>query len=541
MTGKNEISPKNFLRYCELPALLLIFALVLVAPVGAAVITISPGQSITTAITSAGSGGTVILNPGIYSQHGISVGNAVTIKADTANGHGPWDTIIDGANSGTGIFTDNSGYDLSIDNLTMQNGVSTSSGGAIYNPNGIVTVTSSTFNGCSASSSMLSVFGGAIFARSVTVTSSTFNGCSASGRPGSGGAIDAGSVTVTSSTFNGCSAMAGGGAIYAGSVTVTSSSFNGCSASVGGAIGIYDSFTISSSTFTGCSAGFGGAIYTPNGGGTIHFCRIYQDSLATAVYTHGSSLDASDNWWGSNSDPSGNTAGGVITSPYLMLGISASPSMITAAGTSTISANLTYDSTGHQASGGTIANGTPVLFTSGDGTFLPETAITKSGVASTTFTPTSTGTAHITATIDGQSVTVPVTVTSGSSSATAIVIDPATTPATVYAGVDTHGIYWSNSGSWTPATTQPSNKHIRALVINPLDHTHLFAGTYGGGVNRSVNSGVDWGPCGNTGLANLNVLSLVSDSTGTLYAGTEAGVFTSTDCNTWTAQNSGLP
>jgi hypothetical protein len=126
--------------------------------------------------------------------------------------------------------------------------------------------------------------------------------------------------------------------------------------------------------------------------------------------------------------------------------------------------------------------------------------------------------------------------------ATSIVIDPAT-PSNIYVGVDGQGVYrTTTSGSaWTAATTQPANKNIRALVINPVTHSTLFAGTYGGGVNRSTNSGVDWGPCGNTGLANLNVLSLVTNTTGQLYAGTEAGVYTSGDCDTWTALNNGLP
>ena len=127
--------------------------------------------------------------------------------------------------------------------------------------------------------------------------------------------------------------------------------------------------------------------------------------------------------------------------------------------------------------------------------------------------------------------------------ATAIAVDPSSA-STVYAGIDTRGIYRTTDGgsSWSPATTQPGNLHIRALVISPPDRTHLFTGTYGGGVNRSVNSGVDWLPCTNNGLANLNTLSLVSDSAGRLYAGTEGGVFTSTDgCTNWVAVNNGLP
>jgi ligand-binding sensor domain-containing protein len=135
-----------------------------------------------------------------------------------------------------------------------------------------------------------------------------------------------------------------------------------------------------------------------------------------------------------------------------------------------------------------------------------------------------------------------VTPATSGTNVTSIVIDPVT-PANVYAGVDGSGIYRSTTsgGSWTGATTQPVNKNIRALVIKPAAPATLFAGTYGGGVYTSSDSGDHWTACTNTNLANLNVLSLVSNSTGGLYAGTENGVYTSSDCNTWTAINGGLP
>ena len=58
----------------------------------------------------------------------------------------------------------------------------------------------------------------------------------------------------------------------------------------------------------------------------------------------------------------------------------------------------------------------------------------------------------------------------------------------------------------------------------------------------SGDSGVTWVACTNTNLANQNLKSLVIDGSGKLYAGSEAGVFTSIDgCGTWTAMNSGLP
>ena len=53
---------------------------------------------------------------------------------------------------------------------------------------------------------------------------------------------------------------------------------------------------------------------------------------------------------------------------------------------------------------------------------------------------------------------------------------------------------------------------------------------------------MEWTACGNTDLTNLNVVSLTVDANGKLYAGTEAGVFVSSDnCATWAAMNNGLP
>ncbi|MDO9036473.1 MAG: choice-of-anchor D domain-containing protein [Methanoregula sp.] len=124
-----------------------------------------------------------------------------------------------------------------------------------------------------------------------------------------------------------------------------------------------------------------------------------------------------------------------------------------------------------------------------------------------------------------------------------ILIDPKT-PANVFAGLDGAGIFRSiNSGSlWTPASMTPATTRIRALAISPLDSSKLFSATYGGGVYRSTDSGASWSVCTNTGLSSLNVISLVADPAGKLYAGTEAGVFTSTDdCDSWTAANTGLP
>ena len=123
-----------------------------------------------------------------------------------------------------------------------------------------------------------------------------------------------------------------------------------------------------------------------------------------------------------------------------------------------------------------------------------------------------------------------------------IVIDPAT-PATLYSGLDGAGVYKStdSGANWTAATTQPANTRIKALVIQPGDSAALFAATYGGGAFKSADSGVNWSACA-AQPANLNLLSLTMDAAGKLYAGSEAGVFVSSDgCASWTEINTGLP
>jgi hypothetical protein len=138
----------------------------------------------------------------------------------------------------------------------------------------------------------------------------------------------------------------------------------------------------------------------------------------------------------------------------------------------------------------------------------------------------------------GQAVCVPIP-----KAVSSVVYDPANLQ-NLYTGIDNAGVYLSTNGgsTWTPATTQPTSNRVKAVVLTPGDGTRLFAATYGGGVFVSANSGIDWSSCTNTGLTNLNLLSLTIDNTGRLYAGSEAGVFVSGDgCGTWAAINSGLP
>jgi photosystem II stability/assembly factor-like uncharacterized protein len=124
----------------------------------------------------------------------------------------------------------------------------------------------------------------------------------------------------------------------------------------------------------------------------------------------------------------------------------------------------------------------------------------------------------------------------------AIAVDP-DAPERLYTALDRAGIFTSRDRgkTWAPAAVQPSNKRIRALAVNP-DGARLFAATYGDGVFTSTDHGVTWSVCKNTGLASGNVGSLLLGTDGTLYAGTDRGVFMSRDgCAGWTTLLGGDP
>jgi ligand-binding sensor domain-containing protein len=136
----------------------------------------------------------------------------------------------------------------------------------------------------------------------------------------------------------------------------------------------------------------------------------------------------------------------------------------------------------------------------------------------------------------------PIQFTTSGFATRSIVIDPAT-PAKVYSALDGSGVYRStdSGANWTAATTQPGNLNVRALVIKPGSPATLFAASYGGGVFISTDSAATWAACA-TQPSNTNLLSLAMDATGRLYAGSEAGVFVSSnDGAAWTAVNTGLP
>ncbi|MGB7993518.1 hypothetical protein [Methanoregula sp.] len=341
-----------------------------------------------------------------------------------------------GSGDGGAIYA--SGSAITITNTTFTMCTAGNSGGAVYYPGGVTesgtsvelplsnaVISSSTFTYCTSANE-----GGAVYTQDdlATVTSSTFSDCGVTEEYGYGGAISAGFLSINYSTISGCSASGAN--------------------SWGGALAVPESLMMNSTSITNCGIGPGG-----NGGaiaayqGTIQYSRLVNDNTSAyyAVVMVGfgkpgptgshvvtttpvapglesESLDATDNWWGTNSNVSGFVSSGVSYNPWLVLGISASPTSIAAGGSSAVQANLIYDSNGDNtySPGNAVPDGIPVSFAviSGPGGVNPSQASTSAGLAGTTFTSFQSGTEGVQATVDGQSVSVPITVTGKARSST---------------------------------------------------------------------------------------------------------------------------
>ena len=348
--------------------------------------TSGPKLSIRSATEAVTSGGTVNIADGIYNganNRGITIDKDMTIT-----GQSQTSTIINGEKANR-IFYINSGVTAFIQNLTINGTITQEAGAAIINY-GNVTVTNSTFTNNTA------IWGGAIYNYStVTVADSTFTNNTVNNY---GGVIhnDHGTVTVTNSTFNNNTAKYGGGAI----------------------MNYYGTLTVTGSTFTNnTSNNDGGAIYN-EGTGYVNFNRIVGNTAANgdAIYNYSGNLDATNNWWGSNTNPKDITnliAGnvdGVHADPWIVLTIAADPTTINNLDTSQVTADLNHNSDNTDISGQGLPEGIPVTFTATNGTMNPASSSTVNGAAVSTFTANKSGTATVNATVDLQTVSVDINI-----------------------------------------------------------------------------------------------------------------------------------
>ncbi len=124
----------------------------------------------------------------------------------------------------------------------------------------------------------------------------------------------------------------------------------------------------------------------------------------------------------------------------------------------------------------------------------------------------------------------------------ALAIDPSS-PSTVYAGTSGGGIFKSiDSGlNWTAGNAGLFASRVRALALDPSGQTTIYA-AHGAGISKSEDGGASWVATGGSPPTFfVNGLAMDPSAATTLYAATDAGVFKSLDAgDRWTAANSGL-
>lgn len=247
-------------------------------------------------------------------------------------------------------------------------------GGAIYNDGSLTISSNSIFN-----SNIAQWYGGAICNDgTLNISNSSFTGNEVQVLNWStGGAIyNYGSSTISGSTFTNNTSQGAGGAIcnQGNGLTISGSMFTSNTArGDGGAIYNYDdSLKVTNSTFTNNAARAGGAIWNYGGDITsriIQFNRIVGNNPSNSeIYSEYGTVDATLNWWGSNSSPAGKistgTKGVVLFNPWIVLTITANPTTINNGGTSQLTADLLHDSNGiyHNSSNGHVPD-IPVTLT----------------------------------------------------------------------------------------------------------------------------------------------------------------------------------
>jgi photosystem II stability/assembly factor-like uncharacterized protein len=119
----------------------------------------------------------------------------------------------------------------------------------------------------------------------------------------------------------------------------------------------------------------------------------------------------------------------------------------------------------------------------------------------------------------------------------AVAVDP-TDPAVIYAGTFGGGVFKTidGGGTWAAMNTGLANLFVDSLVLDPVHPSRLFAGTDGAGVFRSLDGGATWTL--SFGPAPVAAMAIAPTNPAMVYAGVAArgvgGVFSTTDGgDTW--------
>ena len=353
--------------------------------------------------------------------------------------------------NGGAIFNNvqyNTVQSIDMINDTFNNNTALGDGGAIYNymynTNSpmIINVTNDTFTNNLANN------GGAIFnyatyyyqkPTSINITNSSFmnnhalvNGgavCNIGNTYANYSFYHPETTYINDSTFTKNKANGNGGAIYndggAGGralININTSTLTINTAINGGAIyntnstGLGNITVTNSTLFNNTATNLGGGLYN-NGNATLHFNRIVFNNAVNGIliYHAGGTINATLNWWGINSGPTGNMVFGTTNfTPWIVLSINANPTTINNGGTSTITADLLHDSNGiyHDPANGVVPYTGPANFKATHGTITDVNF--SNGLATGTFKATLDGTANVNSTVDNQTVSTLINILSSS-------------------------------------------------------------------------------------------------------------------------------
>ena len=399
---------------------------------------------------TANSTGEDVYGGGIYNEGTLTINNS-TITNNTATG-------TNGNAYGGGIY--NSGT-LIINNSTITNNTATTTdgyadGGGISNEEGTLTITDTTIRdniaigtsnayGGGISHSFLGdltinnsiitnntataiggdVYGGGIsnWGAFLTINNSTITGNTATGTNGDaygGGINNNGDLTITDTTIKdniaiGTNNVYGGGIYNLGTLTVVNCSIENNNAGDGGGIfNELDTLNVTGSNFISNSATNGGAIYN-QGPANVHFNRIVGNTAiqGSAIYNGMGTVNATDNWWGSNNPNFSTIISGVVNyTPWLYLTFAAAPLSIPDGSTSTLTASFNQDTNGTTITQldpvlGHIPDGTPVTFTTDLGNVGSKSVVkyTLNGIATAILRADETaGIAHVNGITDSQTL-----------------------------------------------------------------------------------------------------------------------------------------
>jgi len=230
---------------------------------------------------------------------------------------------------------------------------------------------------------------------------------------------------------------------------------------------------------------------------TAHFNRIVGNSVGLDNTTT-ALVDATNNFWGSNTGPGGpgsDTVKGLVNfNPWLVLLVTATPTTIQPGGVATVVADLTKNSSGMDTSAlGHVPDGIPVSFATTSGSIVPITSTTTAGKATAQFTAGNTaGPATVSAKVDNQTSTATLTTIPAPPTPPACMIPPfAVTPnqkfvAQVYCDlfertVDPVGLsYWNGFLSGGTSRSQvvfdiefALPNEYQTIVVQSLYHQYL--------------------------------------------------------------------